>query len=328
MAAACFDLSDRTLLELTGADRARFLHSFSTNDIKRLAAGQGCEAFVVNVKGQVVGPVWIDAVAQSLWLDADKGAAERLIPHLERYVVNEDVAIADRTADWGKLLVTGPEAAGGLGRLGIDVAGLANLEHKQLDVDKAARAQCGGSTSVRTPGTFCSCRASGQRIFGACWAEARVQPAGEEVWTALRIEAGLPQFGVDISDENLAQEVGRTKSAISFTKGCYLGQEPIARIDAMGHVNRELRSLRLDGEAVPPLQSRVFSDAAGTSPPGSGAAGALAAWRYHVGGVLVRAEGPRGAGRLAARFERFWQPRVCRDGRRVGSRDRVLVSAL
>ena len=72
-------------------------------------------------------------------------------------------------------------------------------------------------------------------------------PAGSEVWTALRIEAGLPVFGVDISDDNLAQEVGRTKTAISFTKGCYLGQEPIARLDALGHVNRELRSLRLTG---------------------------------------------------------------------------------
>ena len=91
-----------------------------------------------------------------------------------------------------------------------------------------------------------------------------MKPAGSEVWTALRIEAGLSVYGVDISEENLAQEVGLMITAISFTKGCYLGQEPIARIDALGHVNRELRSLRITGE----VQCRrrglgFFPDAAG-----------------------------------------------------------------
>src|SRR5579862_3034371 len=83
--AAVVDFSDRGLLELTGADRVKFLHSFCTNDIKRLAAGDGCEAFITNVKGRVLGHVWIDATDTSLWLDAVAGSAERLVPHLERY---------------------------------------------------------------------------------------------------------------------------------------------------------------------------------------------------------------------------------------------------
>jgi folate-binding protein YgfZ len=95
------------------------------------------------------------------------------------------------------------------------------------------------------------------------------------MWTALRIEAGLPIYGVDLTDDNLAQEAGRTGTAISFTKGCYLGQEPIARLDAMGHVNRELRSLRLSTSDVPLQGAAVFSDAAGAAPVGTATASAF-----------------------------------------------------
>jgi hypothetical protein len=266
--AALFDLSDRTRIELSGADRVPFLHSFCTNDVKRLSPGQGCEAFLTNVKGKVVGHVWIDALDSSLWLDADAGSAERLLPHLERYIINEDVTIADRSADWGELLVLGPEAAGRLARHGIDVNGLDNLGHRA--------GQLGGA-NVRVR-RFDVGSQRGYAIFAernqlaACWqclVEAGLRAAGSEVWTALRIEAGLPVFGVDISDDNLAQEVGRTKTAISFTKGCYLGQEPIARLDALGHVNRELRSLRLTGGSVPVPGSRIFADAAGSAVVGT-----------------------------------------------------------
>ncbi len=267
-AVAVFDFSDRTLIELSGSDRLRFLHSFCTNDVKRLRAGQGCEAFVANVKGRVIGHVWVDAVATSLWLDADPGSAEPLVSHLERYVINEDVTIADRTTDWGKLLVTGPEAAGRLAGLGIDVAALGNLDHIVCDLS-------GTTARVRRfdvgPHGGYALIIERERLAD-CWerlCETGARPAGSEAWTALRIEAGLPVFGVDISDDNLAQEVGLTKTAISFTKGCYLGQEPIARIDALGHVNRELRSLRLAGNPVPPIGSRVFADAAGSSPVGT-----------------------------------------------------------
>ena len=268
MAAALFDLSDRTLVELSGSDRVRFLHSFCTNDVKRLTAGTGCEAFVPNVKGRVIGHVWIDATESSLWLDADPGSAERLVPHLERYVINEDVTIADRSTDWAELLVTGPEAADRLMRLGIDVSRLGNLEHILAELRGVpARVRRWDVGPHRGYALFVA-----RDRAADCWQslrEAGVHPAGSDTWTALRIEAGLPVFGIDISDENLAQEVGRTKTAISFNKGCYLGQEPIARIDAIGHVNRELRSLRVTGEIVPAQASRVFADAAAASPVGT-----------------------------------------------------------
>ncbi len=87
-----------------------------------------------------------------------------------------------------------------------------------------------------------------------CWGnlvEADIRPAGIAVFHALRIQAGFPLYGIDITEDNLAQEVARTEKAINFKKGCYLGQEPIARIDALGHVNRELRTIKLSNALVP-----------------------------------------------------------------------------
>ena len=267
-AAAMFDFSGRSLIELTGTDRVRFLHGFCTNDVKRLQPGEGCEAFVTNVKGKVVGHVWIEATPSSIWLSADAGAADRIVSHLSRYIINEDVTVSDRSADWAELLVMGPQAEQQLRPLGVDVTGLSNLGNRALELE-------GAPARVRR---FDVGPHSGYGIALplnqlANWV-ARVGAAGSasastETWNALRIEAGLPVYGVDISDDNLTQEVGRTKTAISFTKGCYLGQEPIARLDAMGHVNRELRSLRLAGEAVPRLGSKIWADAAASQPAGT-----------------------------------------------------------
>src|SRR5579862_2244532 len=97
--AALFDWSDHALIEITGSDRVTFLHNFCTNDVKGLAIGQGCEAFVANVKGRILGHVWVEAGAAALRLDAGPVPIERLMAHLERYVINEDVALGDRTLE-------------------------------------------------------------------------------------------------------------------------------------------------------------------------------------------------------------------------------------
>jgi tRNA-modifying protein YgfZ len=312
--AALFDLGEWTQLEISGADRVRFIHNFCTNDIKRLKSGEGCEAFVPNVKGRVLGHIFVAATESSLWIDADPAQAERLVSHFDRYVINEKVEIADRAAEWAELVVVGQEAANRIGRLGVEVEGLKNLEHRPCDI--------GGAVRVRRfdvePHRGFAFLVSRKRIaeLRDRLSQAGVTPAGWQVWTALRIEAGLPVYGVDISDENLAQEVARTKTAISFTKGCYLGQEPIARIDAMGHVNRELRSLRIDGALVPSAGAGVFGDAAGATQVGTITSSAfsfgtkspvaMALLRSNLSApgsqVFVKVEGGMAAATV------FWQP--------------------
>jgi tRNA-modifying protein YgfZ len=270
-AAAIFDWSDHGLIELTGKDRVTFLHGFCTNDIKRLVAGQGCEAFVTNVKGRILGHIWIEADTTALRLDAGPGSPSRLCAHLERYIINEDVTVADVSADWCELLVMGPSAGSAIaeGDSG-DVLGPQRHLNEYWNAEGAHGRIRVSRRKVSSQAAYVVC--APRRALAAVWdafCKAGVRPAGSAAWSALRIEAGLPLYGADLTDENLAQEGARTETAISFTKGCYLGQEPIARIDAMGHVNRELRSLRIAGESIPLPGVRVFSDAAGSTAVGT-----------------------------------------------------------
>jgi folate-binding protein YgfZ len=266
--AAVFDWGNPGQIEITGSNRVRFLHGFCTNDIKRLNDGQGCEAFITNVKGRILGHVWIDVGPSSVWLDAGPVAADRLIAHLDRYIINEDVAIADRTQESGEILVMGPDAAAKLATVLGAVAWLGALEHKNFEYGSGIIRVCRRDVGAQTAYVVRAARATIREVLEAV-REFGARPAGAAVWSALRIEAGLPIYGVDLTEDNLAQEADRTASAISFTKGCYLGQEPIARIDAMGHVNRELRSLRIASEVIPAAGAAVFSDGDGSTAVGT-----------------------------------------------------------
>jgi tRNA-modifying protein YgfZ len=252
---ALFDVGDRSQIEIRGADRAAFLHSFCTNDIKRLAAGQGCEAFLTNVKGRVLGHVFVFVETDAIWLETVAGADEALIAHLDRYLITEDVQLHPRTRELGEFFVTGPRAAAVLESAGLHVPG-----ERMQSVER-------GDVRVRRVDWFDQTGhliAIPRGMTGSLWDRLshcdECVPAGRQAFHALRIEAGFPLFGRDITDDNLAQEVGRTAQAISFTKGCYLGQEPIARIDAMGHVNRELRRLRLEHGPPPADGAKIVVD--------------------------------------------------------------------
>ena len=256
--AAVFDLSDRTQIELTGGDRHKFLHNFCTNNINTLQPGQGCEGFVTSVKGRILGHVFVFAAPDSLWVETVPQAAESLLPHLERYIITEDVQLHDRTAEFGELLVSGPQSNEKLERIGISVSELPVCGHAMSQVADTTivihRVDWLGQSGLLL--------SVSQECLGDVWkllTAADIRPAGSEAFESLRIEAGFPLFGIDISSDNLAQEAARTSQAISFTKGCYLGQEPIARIDALGHVNQELRGLKIVADVVPAPGSTVIA---------------------------------------------------------------------
>ncbi len=236
-AVTVFDLSDRTQIELTGADRAKFLHGFCTNDIKRLTPGQGCEAFLTNIKGRVVGHIFVFATETSLWLDTVSGQGEAIISHLDRYLIREDVQFVSHSGR-GELFVTGPHAAQ-----------LLMLDESLPPYGRIARESFGQPFDIRrvdffgAPGFLISLPLAALEAMRSSLLAVGCVAGASELFESLRIAAGFPRYGIDITDENLAQEAARTPQCISFTKGCYLGQEPIARLDAMGHTNRELRRL-------------------------------------------------------------------------------------
>jgi len=263
---ALFDLSDRDELTASGDDRAVFLNNFCTNNVKALLPGQGCEALVTNVQGKVVGHVFVFAGENAIGMDSTAGTANTLLAHLERYIITEDIELHAPTGNSGKLFLTGPEADSVLKQVGITAGGLSAYDHILVDWKRekisVRRADFVGSSGFLLVAKW-DCLAD----LWSALTQAGARPAGAEAFAYLRIQAGMPLYGVDVSQENMAQEVSRTVQAISFTKGCYLGQEPIARIDALGHVNRMLRGLWLDGAAPPP--GSAVLDKQGGEPIGS-----------------------------------------------------------
>jgi folate-binding protein YgfZ len=251
--AAVFDLSDRAQIAVTGRDRAKFLHNFCTADIKSLAPGQGLEAFVTNVKGRVLGHIFVFAEDDAFIVETVAASEAPLLAHLDRYIITEDVQLASRTADFAELYVSGPAAAAALDACGLGGDELETHHHREPRPGVSVRRV----DWFDGPGFLLSVpRGELADWWGRC-VEDVATAAGSHAFHALRIAARFPLSGVDITDERIAQEVARTEQAINFRKGCYLGQEPIARIDAMGHVNRELRGLSLDTGELPPPGSPI-----------------------------------------------------------------------
>ena len=249
--AGVVELGHRTRIELTGNDRATFLHNLCTNEIRKLPTGVGCEAFFTTVQGKTLGHGLVFATADALVVDTVAGQAETLLAHLHHYLVCEQVELTDRSQERLALLLSGPDSQ----RVLETVAG-ADIPRTQL---AHATAQVAGKSVWL--GRFDFAGPLGYLISAAAGDAASVQAAlidaGAEACLpaalkAARIEWGFPLFGQDITAANLPQEVNRDARAISFVKGCYLGQETVARIDALGHVNKMLVGVRFDATKVPP----------------------------------------------------------------------------
>jgi tRNA-modifying protein YgfZ len=252
------DLSSRSRVWLTGADRVQFLHSFCTSDIKRLAVGEGCEAFLTNHQGKTVGHVFVRVQADALVLDTAPRQATTIIQHLDRFVISDRVEFFDRTSATGELLVAGKDAPRLLAEVGLGllpanpwqhaIASILGMNIVVQKVDYAGE----GSYFLTTRGEDLAAVQKSLLLAGAVNCDAAAVDAA-------RIEAGMPLFGTDITDENLPQEIGRDRQAISFTKGCYLGQETVARIDAMGHVNRLLVGVKFATAGIPAPGTELFA---------------------------------------------------------------------
>ena len=259
--AALFDLVDWTQIDLAGRDRAKFLHNFCTNDIRALAVGTGCEAFITNVQGKVLAHVFVYAGQTALNLIAVPECAAPIIKHLSRYQISEDVAFSDLTRERCLILVAGPQAASVLEATGVPVTAAVRADKQQHEVAASPlETIVMPSALLEVPGYLVACKTAEAAICRSQLVAAGAVPAGTTAFEALRIESGFPFYGIDMTDANLAQEVGRTVQAISFSKGCYLGQEPIARIDALGHVNQQLRGLRLEAGPLPPMGAVITTN--------------------------------------------------------------------
>jgi folate-binding protein YgfZ len=251
-------LTGRTIIEVTGSDRVQILQSFTTNDVKRLQPGQGCEAFVTSSQGKTIGHVWIFCGGNGHILDTTPGQAQTLIDHFNRYIISEDVTLVDRSSDFVDLLVAGTGAEMLLAKL----TG-ANVPHELLDHRKVKIAGHDVSIGrVEYAGPDCYLvqlsHHDAETVTNAL-ANIGAVACDHDALESARLEAGFPLFGLDITPDNLPQELDRNAQAISFTKGCYLGQETVARIDAIGHVNRLLVGIKFSGDTIPGRETELLS---------------------------------------------------------------------
>lgn len=261
LGAGLLDRSDRARIEVAGPDRGKFLHNLTTSDVKRLAPGRGQEAFVTNPQGKTLGYVTLLAGDDRILLRTEAEGLPTLLAHLRKYGIFDDVAIEDETARTFELHLAGPRADDVLRRAGGEPPPVEDLAHHTTGVSGAlvwvvreAPTGLPGLTLIG-PSADASAVAAALRQAGEPDGMAEITP---DLFEVLRIEAGTPLFGRDVSAENLPQEIARDDRAICFVKGCYLGQETVARIDALGHVNKLLRGLRFPGAGVCPPPGTVL----------------------------------------------------------------------
>jgi folate-binding protein YgfZ len=255
--AALFDVSSRSKIEVSGADAGTFLNNLCSNDVKNLSAGNGCEAFFTNIKAKVVAHVFLyrlepGSQKEVYWLDAVPSQAEKIIKHLDHFLISEQVEFGDRTREFAQLHLAGPEARATLVKaLGEDLPDLREHQVALRDLGDGTPCQIRRQDRLGVPGYDLVCSSAQASAVWGKLISAGARPAGSMVHEALRIEAGTPSYGLDIDENTLAPEVGRIPQTISYTKGCYLGQEPIVRARDLGHVNRTLRTLTVEtGEAI------------------------------------------------------------------------------
>jgi folate-binding protein YgfZ len=257
-AAGLFDLSHRVLLQFTGPDRVSFLQGMLSNDVRLLKMFDGQPAAILNQQGKVIADVRVLCAMNSIYLDFWEPLKEKIFQHLNRYLVADDVAIHDPSDEWKMLSLQGPRARPMLGELFVntelpsqpDAHGMVQWDDFPVCVVRADRSGYNGfDLIVQTSKLLAFAKRLNE--LGAVW-------VGERVQNVLRIEAGIPRYGIDFTEENLLLEVG-LENAVSFTKGCYLGQEVIERIRSRGHVNKKLCGLLLDGDALANAGDGIFA---------------------------------------------------------------------
>jgi folate-binding protein YgfZ len=255
-----FLLGRVSLVELSGPDRAEWLQGLITNDVKKLPVGRGCYAVHLSVKGRMVSDMRVFARPEALLLEVPVKTREILVTQLDRYLIREQVEIIDLLDSWTGIGIHGPKAPEVLQVL------VPEVQLPEVNLAIVGGTFAGADVLIaRVDETG----ESGYNVYmplaaaAAFWdaIPASIRPVGRMALDMLRVAAGIPWFGDDMDDSVIPVEAGLEASAIDYQKGCYVGQEVIARLQAQGHVNRRLCQLRLEGNAVPRRGDKIRTGA-------------------------------------------------------------------
>jgi tRNA-modifying protein YgfZ len=226
------DRSERGKLALAGAQAKELLNGQVTNDVEALTPGSGCYAALLTNKGKMLADLRVLDTGSELWLDTERVALQALFDNLRRGAVGWQAELHKRTLQQALLSLVGPHAARAVGgdvgpELANRAAQLGGAEVLLVATDLGADVICAVEDAERVRGAL------------------DVPLVSEAAAEVLRVESGRPRYGVDLDDATIPQEAGLNERAVSFTKGCYVGQETVARLHYRGKPNRHLRGLRL-----------------------------------------------------------------------------------
>ena len=263
-ATGLLDGSTQALIEVQGADRADFLHRLLTNDIARLAPGGGCRACLLDASAKLIADLVVLADPDRLWLLCDLTRAEIVAQTLTRYLFSEQVTVANHERRQAVLALQGPRTMELLAHvIGTVISVPADGDHvaaslHEIPLRLVRHAVAGGV------GVWCLVDAAdAETVWGLFRDEGQrfgLRLVGWDALNTARIEAGLPWWGLDMDETNLLPETGLERAVVSETKGCYLGQEIIARMQTYGSPSKKLMGLVLEGDETPSRGDRIRRD--------------------------------------------------------------------
>lgn len=255
--AAIFDRSLVGKLEVTGPDAPQFLHNISTNEIRTIPLGGGCETYFCDARAKALFVAWIYHLKlqgkNALWLETTPGRAAALLKHLDRFLISEAVELIDVTDQFCQIHLAGPKAGEVLSAaLGEPVPPLEEFQHMERTLGSQATCSIRRRDVLGVPGyDLVTVNARAESVWRLLTGHGAT-PAGNDTWETLRIEAGTPVYGPDIDENRFVMEVGGAARAVNYAKGCFPGQEPIVMArDRAGRVNRSF--LRLKGAGSAPI---------------------------------------------------------------------------
>ncbi len=251
--AGVVDTSERGAVLVTGPDGWSYLQNLVSADLDTVGDGQGVHSLLLTPQGKLDVDFRLLRVGDEAWLDCDPGFGEQLAASLNRFRIRVKCDVTDRTGQWGSLAVRGPRAVDASPALGVELPAAPHA-HVPFDDAVVVRAPWPGGDGFDVVGPPSTVTSAADRLTAA-----GVPACSPEAYEALRIEVGVPRQGYDLDEKTIPQEAFLERDAVSFSKGCFLGQELVCRIDTRGRVNRYLRRLTSIADGRPPRGSEIVS---------------------------------------------------------------------
>jgi folate-binding protein YgfZ len=265
--AGLLERPDRSRIAVTGAEGAEFLQGQLSNDIEALAAGEGCYAVLLDRKGKIRADMRVlRLAADHLLIETESASGALVLAHLEMYKIGRDAHVRETSSEHSLLSLIGPRSEEIIGGVPL------RPEHAHREIPLAGITCRAVGTDL---GVDLLVPSGSAEVVRDALAEAGAEPIGVEAAEIARVEAGRPRVGFEIGPQTMPQEAGINERAVSFTKGCYIGQETVARLHYKGKPNRHLRLLAperpvsvgdpvtVDGREVGTVGTAVLSPARG-----------------------------------------------------------------